>query len=306
MSGRPTLLLQEPYYLTTVNIKLNIKGKIESRDNHQFIASTNYGFFAFWNKKEPVFQNAQILPFENFQKIDYDENIHAYRTTLTSGMQLSIVFPDLTFIDIFNQLLSTKLQQSLPPNLYSEDYLRYILASLQENSQLERSHILETNVFDNTSGNLGPLINLPALKSFSFIANSTKNTIFHKRIWLGQVKLGKIAIDKSVMEITDSISKSSKPTGLLFVTSRQLIDFEVESPDKLPLIFNNSIDSLVLPIWMDVNNVYLFPTNESKKDPNNSQFPFHEILPLQSFKKSAKRTPINYRQTIRNQTFFRR
>jgi hypothetical protein len=122
---------------------------------------------------------------------------------------------------------------------------------------------------------------MASLKPLRFVLDESKDTLFRKRIWLGLVKVTKHGLDKSVVEVTDGMSKNGKPGVLVFVTARQLLQLEYEPTDHFPQIYNNVIDPLSVPGWLDINTAYIFDAPGSTKTPPPSFFPFKQALAMQ-------------------------
>lgn len=276
-------IFKQPFILTTANIKLNVKGKVETRDGNRFIVSPRHSFFAFWSPKLPVFQDAQVVPLSLFQTFDYDDKTRTYKSSLSDGTAMTLIFADSAFIETFNKILSSSLAAQSHPVDEPKEYFRYLLGALEDSRKLERSLIIEPDIFCHTAGNLTQVLAQPAFKPFSYVVDESKETIFRGRTWLGMVKVSKHNLDKSIREITDGISKAGKPGVLLIVTARQLIDYNNEPPENYPQIYSNVIDAVSMPGWLDTNMGYLFdvPAAGDKAKGEPAFFPFHQALSMQ-------------------------
>lgn len=284
-SNRKIKNLDEDYYHCTANIKLTSKGKSVTLESVGFYVSTRNFFFAFWNQKDNIFQNAHVNRIVDIQKIEFDKKISTYQILMVNGIGITVKFSDSIFIDIFNKILSMKIDYQGDSNDRSNEYCRYLIAGLVESFQIDKSIIYDVKENQNYAGDLSQILALPNLKFFNFMKETTKSTLFDRRVWLGSVKISKFASNKSVTEIDDQIAKSSKPKAVLFVTSKQMIDFETEDPKNFGFLFKNVIDSLSLPDWMDPNLIYIFESQPNfKKIKNSSQyFPFIQTLAIQFF-----------------------
>lgn len=273
---------KDPFVLTRAKVKIITKAKADEKDNIWFLLSPRFNFFAFAAQKDKVFQEAQVVPLSLFQTFDWEENTHTYKGSLSDGVQLHLTFRDPSFVETFNQVLLHGLKTGISDVDNPKEYYRYLLGSLEENRQLERSHILEPDQYVTNGGNLTTALTLPALRQFSFVTDDSKETIFKRRVWLGVVKVTKHGMDKSLTEVSDSMSKNGKPMALLLVTAKQVVDYKTEPVESYPKIFQNVIDALSLPGWLDSNVAYVFelPT-PNKTVSQNGFFPFKQALSMQ-------------------------
>lgn len=270
-----------------VSLKIKGTGSKEAKDKYCLYFLNQKNIFVFFKPNARSGLQKLLVRLIDIKSYDLNDETEVFTIVLNNNETYSFVFKDVAIAQKFDELISTKLgiihSMFFQSDEYDVTYCRYFVAAHFEVTSV-KDVVTSQDKYRFTNGNLKRFIDSPALKPFKFVTeNFSSESLFYRRIWLGVIKYAERTIGKGFkLDLDDEFAKTQKEAVCLFVTTKQLIEFEQEPFENYPAIFPNVVDSLALPDWMEVNTVYIMLPENLQDGPQKGPFPYHYILPLQS------------------------